>query len=536
MIAQANLTSLSPNSPGDGYGHGTFVAGIAAGSAPGYAGAAPKANLVSIDVMNDQGQANVTDVIKACDYILANKTKYNIKVANFSLHSVNRASVLFDPLDQAVEKLWLSGVVVVAASGNYGTAGKASGVNFAPGNDPFVITVGAADIGTSVKAGDDTVAPWSAYGYTPDGFSKPDVGAPGRYMVGPVPVGSVLTQIKAANVVSPGYMQLSGTSFAAPIVSAAAAMMVAKHPDWSPDQIKGALMVTATPELATAPGSLGVGDVDLAKLRTYAKTPPNPNAGLNQFVKTAADGTRVFDPSAWQAAASATRRGTQRPGLTRPGRMQPGRAWHGQVPPGPTWHGPPRPGAPSPGATRPGATPHGATWHGRTAPERTRVIPTRPMRRSPTRTRLSRPSASTRPTSGWHHSARPPPDCCRNSRPVYPESQAGPLTGPAFLGRFVAAMRSRWSERGMPRGCLAPTMQAWLCGQQSLCARRRCDERSPRDAAGRDDPRPAAGVRVGCSERPAARRADLPRVISRSPRSLPPASSTSAFRRCTTTG
>jgi len=150
VIGQVNLTTLAPNSPGDGYGHGTFVAGIAAGSAPGYAGAAPKAELLSIDVMNDQGQANVADVIKACDYILANKTKYNIKVANFSLHSVNRASILFDPLDQAVEKLWLSGVVVVAASGNYGIAGQASGVNFAPGNDPFVITVGATDTSDTV--------------------------------------------------------------------------------------------------------------------------------------------------------------------------------------------------------------------------------------------------------------------------------------------------------------------------------------------------------------------------------------------------
>src|SRR5205085_6675532 len=136
---------------------GTFVGSIAAGGAPGYAGAAPKAELLSIDVMNDQGQATVSDIVKAADWILANKTKYNIKVANFSLHSVNRASVMFDPLDQAVEKLWLSGVVVVAASGNYGIAGRASGVNFAPGNDPFVITVGASDIGTSVKAGDDTV-------------------------------------------------------------------------------------------------------------------------------------------------------------------------------------------------------------------------------------------------------------------------------------------------------------------------------------------------------------------------------------------
>src|SRR5712691_4700271 len=69
VLGQVNLTSLGPNSPGDGYGHGTFVAGIAAGSAPGYAGAAPKAELLSLDVINDQGQASVADVVKACDYI-----------------------------------------------------------------------------------------------------------------------------------------------------------------------------------------------------------------------------------------------------------------------------------------------------------------------------------------------------------------------------------------------------------------------------------------------------------------------------------
>src|SRR3954454_1826161 len=98
------MTSLGPNSARGGYGHGTFCSSIAAGGAPGYAGAAPKAEILSLDVMNDQGQATVADVVKAADWILANKTKYNIKVANFSLHSVNRASVMFDPLDQAVEK------------------------------------------------------------------------------------------------------------------------------------------------------------------------------------------------------------------------------------------------------------------------------------------------------------------------------------------------------------------------------------------------------------------------------------------------
>jgi serine protease AprX len=304
VVGQFNFASLAPNSAGDGYGHGTFVSGIAAGAAAGYAGAAPKADILSLDVMNDQGQATVGDILKATDFILANKTKYDIKVVNMSLHAVSRASVLFDPLDQAVEKLWLNGLVVVAAAGNYGN-GTPVGVQFAPGNDPFVITVGAADIGTTLGGGDDTAAPWSAYGYTPDGFWKPDIAAPGRYMVGPVPVGSQLTKDKAQNVTDPvnGYMQLSGTSFAAPVVAAAAAMLVKQHPNWTPDQVKGALMVTATPE-PKAGMALGVGDVNIAAARAYRNaSPPNPNAGLERFLKTAADGTRTFDATAWQARA-----------------------------------------------------------------------------------------------------------------------------------------------------------------------------------------------------------------------------------------
>jgi len=307
VLGQVNLTSLPGNTPtGDGYGHGTFVAGIAAGSAPGYAGVAPKANLLSVDIMNDQGQATVADVVAAADWILQNKATYNIKVANFSLHSVARASIQFDPIDQAVEKLWLNGVVVVAAAGNYAVDGAESGVQFAPGNDPFVITVGAADIGTSVRAGDDTSAPFSAWGYTPDGFMKPEIGAPGRYMIGPVPTSGVLYSERPDHVTSPGYMQLSGTSFAAPVVAGAAAMLLGQHPDWTPDQVKGALMLTATPQAQVKLGQLGVGDVNIAKARALRTSPPNPNAALNQFVGAAADGTHVFNAAAWSDAAHAS--------------------------------------------------------------------------------------------------------------------------------------------------------------------------------------------------------------------------------------
>jgi serine protease AprX len=305
VVAQVNLTSILPNSPGDGRGHGTFVAGIAAGSGANYAGASPYSKIVSIDVMDDKGMAMTRDVIAAADWILLNKDKYNIRVANFSLHNSAWASIMFDPLDRAVEKLWFSGVVVVAAAGNYGVNGQPSGLPYAPGNDPFVITVGADDVDGSVSTNDDEAAPWSSYGYTLDGFAKPDLAAPGRYMVGPVSTSASLTLERPANVVAPGYMQLSGTSFAAPVVAGAAAQVLAAHPSWTPDQVKGALMLTARPAPSAAPLSAGVGVIDLQKA-VAVSNPPNPNLALNKYLVSASGGSgKVFDSASWANTAKA---------------------------------------------------------------------------------------------------------------------------------------------------------------------------------------------------------------------------------------
>jgi serine protease AprX len=305
LIASVNLSTIAGNtSLDDQRGHGTFVAGIAAGAAPGLAGAAPGAPLVSVKVMNDQGMAKTSDVIAAAQWILDNKDKYNIRVANFSLHSSYSTNFYRDPLDQAVEKLWFGGVVVVAASGNYGSATAPSGVLYAPGNDPFVITVGAIDLGNSVNAHDDSAAPWSAYGYTPDGFYKPDVSAPGRYMVGPVPAGSTIAVQKAANLVGTDRIELSGTSFAAPVVAGTVAQMLARNPGWTPDQVKGVLMRTSRTVKATNPKSAGLGEVTATRAAA-ANYAPNPNLGLERFVTSSGGSGLSFDAMSWSSAAKA---------------------------------------------------------------------------------------------------------------------------------------------------------------------------------------------------------------------------------------
>jgi serine protease AprX len=304
VLKEVNLTSLPNNSAHDGRGHGTFVASIAAGSGTLYAGVAPNAKLVSLDVVDDNGMGVTSDVIAAADWILANKGTYNIRVANFSLHGSQPSTFRFDPLNRAVERLWFSGVVVVAAAGNYGAT--QAGVLYSPGNDPFVITVGAVDIDGSVNTNDDFAAPWSAYGYTLDGFAKPEIAAPGRFMIGAVPPNAALPLERPDRVVDPGYLLMSGTSFAAPVAAGTAAYILARHPTFTPDQVKGALMLTARPTPDALPMSTGVGEIAADKAVEVAN-PPNPNAALNQFVGADPAGgpIPVFDEATWTTYAAA---------------------------------------------------------------------------------------------------------------------------------------------------------------------------------------------------------------------------------------
>ncbi|MFN0154478.1 MAG: S8 family serine peptidase [Gaiella sp.] len=301
---QGNIYMMSSSTTPGAYGHGTFVSSIAAGGEAGYAGAEPRAKILSIKVLDGGGAGSKSDVIAAADWILQNRVAYNIRVANFSLNT-GGDSILYDALDRAVEALWLNGVVVVAAAGNYAVNGQRSDVGFAPANDPFVITVGASDTKGTATRSDDGAAPWSAWGYTQDGFFKPEISAPGRYLVGAVPTGANLLTLFPTRQVAPNYLWMSGTSFAAPVISGLAATILAKNPTWTPDQVKGAIMQSATvPSGYGSNGALGVGVVNAAAALAASGT-ANPNAGLNAFVSYDSTlGRKTFNPSAWKSYAA----------------------------------------------------------------------------------------------------------------------------------------------------------------------------------------------------------------------------------------
>jgi subtilisin family serine protease len=121
--------------------------------------------------------------------------------------------------------------------------------------------------------------------------------APGRYMVGPVPADATMPAHAPERLVEAGYMWMSGTSFAAPVVSGLAAQLLARHPDWGPDEVKGALMLTSA--YLGVEGS-GVGSVDGFYAAMLDFTPPNPNENFYPFVEVdEATGYRQFNAANW---------------------------------------------------------------------------------------------------------------------------------------------------------------------------------------------------------------------------------------------
>ncbi|HEV8656849.1 MAG TPA: S8 family peptidase [Candidatus Limnocylindria bacterium] len=258
IVASIDFTAASPTvsstSTGDPGGHGTHVAGLVAGdgtaSGGAYTGVAPRANIVNVRVIDASGGSNVSTIMRGLQWVLANRSTYNIKVVNLSLGATPMGSYKSDLMATAAEVLNFAGVTVVVSAGN---TGPLAGTVTTPGTDPYVITVGALDdSGTSLLL-DDLMAVFSSRGRTVfDNLSKPDVVAPGRRMVSLRSPGSVLDtlfpdrQVTATGALTPDYYRLSGTSMAAPVVAGVIALMVERNPSLSPAQIKKRLKTTAT--------------------------------------------------------------------------------------------------------------------------------------------------------------------------------------------------------------------------------------------------------------------------------------------------
>jgi serine protease AprX len=265
----------------DRFGHGTFVAGIIAGSGSQsgnkYMGVAPRADLLNVRVSDDQGMSYESDVVAALQWVYENKAKYNIRVVNLSLNSSVEQSYHTSPLDAACEILWFNGIVVVASAGNNGTA-----TLFPPANDPFVITVGATDDKGTLSTADDTIATFSASGVTESGFAKPDLVSPGRLVIGLLPENDKLRigQDHPSNRVDTTYFKMSGTSVSAPMVSGAIALLLQDEPNLTPDQVKYRLMATANKNWSGYNVTTsGAGYLDIYSA-VYGTTTQSANTGL----------------------------------------------------------------------------------------------------------------------------------------------------------------------------------------------------------------------------------------------------------------
>lgn len=309
IVASVNLSSgllgglLGP----DGCGHGTHVAGIVAGNGSmstgsqytqTFYGIAPAANLVSVRVLNGAGSSTVSTVIAGVQWVVTHAAQYKIRILNLSLGHPIGEPYTTDPLCQAVETAWKAGIVVVCAAGNDGREytsaqpgannggyGTAYGTVESPGNDPYVITVGAMKSvdGTRIH---DTIATYSSRGPSLDDFVlKPDLVAPGNKVISLDTLGaldvsyldttSALTNEVPDNqyirgglpLLSTEYFVLSGTSMATPVVSGAAALMLQANPSLTPDTIKARLMLSAdkwaNPDGSSDPCTYGAGYLDI---------------------------------------------------------------------------------------------------------------------------------------------------------------------------------------------------------------------------------------------------------------------------------
>ena len=243
-------------------GHGTFVAGVIAASgvssAGKFGGVAPGANILGLSA----GDANLTHILAGFDYILEKGANYNVRVVNCSF-SADTVYDFNDPVNIATRQLTERGINVVFSAGNSG-AGNGTLNPYAVA--PWVISVGATD-------DKGNLASFSSRGNFGNAMFSPSVVAPGVNVVGLRSAATVtsITGVAGSDAKRltpaemPFYTTASGTSFSAPQVAGAVALMLEANPDLTPAEIKDILQRSATPLSNYYAHEVGAG-----MLNTYA--------------------------------------------------------------------------------------------------------------------------------------------------------------------------------------------------------------------------------------------------------------------------
>lgn len=258
----------------DTYGHGTHMASIIVGrdaAAKGdvyakadshaYNGVAPDARLISIKVADNEGRADVSQVIAAIDWVTqhANSAGLHIKVLNLSYGTDSTQDPAVDPLCFAVENAWRAGIVVVVSSGNDGTNRQQLAD---PAIDPLVLAVGADDTRGTDSTDDDVVPDWAQRGTS---TRRVDLIAPGMHVLGLRNPGSRIDQENSTASLNGRFFRGSGTSQSAAVVSGLAAIYLSRYPTATPDQVKRVLMITASAPKAIKALYAGLGVPDINK-------------------------------------------------------------------------------------------------------------------------------------------------------------------------------------------------------------------------------------------------------------------------------
>jgi serine protease AprX len=355
----------------DKNGHGTFVAGVIAGSEPSadpalaaehpewFLGVAPDAGIVSVKVDDGIEGVDQADVISGINWVVEHADSLDVGVINLSYSSASPLGYESDPLTAALERAWNAGIVVTVAAGNEGA--NAGGL-VAPANDPFVIAVAGADVTNDGIA----IADWSSSG---DGVRNPDVAAPGAHLQSLRAPGSDADVNHPEGFVDDETFRGSGSSHASAVTAGVVALLLEAHPDWTPDQVKAALSRSAEPIVGADAQRAGGGFVQADRAVSTSVTDAVQvfaPATSTVDVPSSVGVSTIWSGASWVGASwvDASWVGASWVGASWVGASWVGASWVGASWVGASWVGASWVGASWVGASWVGASWVGASWVG----------------------------------------------------------------------------------------------------------------------------------------------------------------------------